>query len=508
MVPAALKDTGTFMGGGKMTAGECNPFLSTPSSATFLRTLLVAFLLMTFNVHEVVVQAAASASASAAAAAAGAGGAGTGTGGIDRRPPDLDRPADGLKKHHYGITSTSSAQHHVGGTSTAASSSSSASAAALVSGGGSPGLSTGGPGAGTGAGGTEKPYFDDVNSRNVTTVVDDTAVLKCRVKHKGDRTVSWMRKRDLHILTSNIYTYTGDQRFSVIHPPDSDDWDLKIEYAQQKDSGIYECQVNTEPKINLAVYLDVTDEREFAQDFSKYGPSSGGKHFNGVGGGLDFLSTAARAKIIGSQEVHVKKGSTISLSCVVNVHASSISWYHGSSIVDFDSARGGISLETEKTEGGTSSRLMLTRATLRDSGNYTCVPTGAISASVQVHVLNGEHPAAMQTSSGVPCPTHQALILLFVSLNSCNLSKLIYFISNLLVAARFLLAASTTTLLLHLRRLANLGKRQPEAALLASPIWHRAIRFEPSSEFGALGPLRPAAPIVPSDPDQSRAQRR
>lgn len=60
------------------------------------------------------------------------------------------------------------------------------------------------------------------------------------------------------ILTSNIYTYTGDQRFSIIHPPDSDDYDLKIEYAQLRDSGIYECQVNTEPKINLAVYLDVT----------------------------------------------------------------------------------------------------------------------------------------------------------------------------------------------------------------------------------------------------------
>lgn len=60
------------------------------------------------------------------------------------------------------------------------------------------------------------------------------------------------------ILTSNIYTYTGDQRFSIIHPPDSDDYDLKIEYAQERDSGIYECQVNTEPKINLAVYLHVT----------------------------------------------------------------------------------------------------------------------------------------------------------------------------------------------------------------------------------------------------------
>lgn len=64
--------------------------------------------------------------------------------------------------------------------------------------------------------------------------------------------------------------------------------------------------------------------------------------------------------------------------------------FHGSSVVDFDSARGGISLETEKTESGTSSRLMLTRAALRDSGNYTCVPAGAVSASVLVYVLNGE----------------------------------------------------------------------------------------------------------------------
>lgn len=64
--------------------------------------------------------------------------------------------------------------------------------------------------------------------------------------------------------------------------------------------------------------------------------------------------------------------------------------FHGSSVVDFDSARGGISLETEKTESGTSSRLMLTRAALRDSGNYTCVPAGAVSASVLVYVLNGK----------------------------------------------------------------------------------------------------------------------
>lgn len=36
---------------------------------------------------------------------------------------------------------------------------------------------------------------------------------------------------------------------------------------------------------------------------------------------------AARAKIIGSQEVHIKKGSTISLTCMVNIYGSAISWW-------------------------------------------------------------------------------------------------------------------------------------------------------------------------------------
>uniref|UniRef100_A0A182LVT5 Ig-like domain-containing protein n=1 Tax=Anopheles culicifacies TaxID=139723 RepID=A0A182LVT5_9DIPT len=88
-------------------------------------------------------------------------------------------PTTGLDR----ITSAASSvslHHASSGTSTA--SSSSGSAAALVAGGlSSPSSSLTGP--------AEKPYFDDVNSRNVTTVVDDTAVLKCRVKHKGDRTV-------------------------------------------------------------------------------------------------------------------------------------------------------------------------------------------------------------------------------------------------------------------------------------------------------------------------------
>jgi len=69
--------------------------------------------------------------------------------------------------------------------------------------------------------------------------------------------VSWIRQRDLHILTTMMITYTGDERFHVVHPEQSEDWDLRVEYVQPRDQGIYECQVNTDPKISLAVMLNV-----------------------------------------------------------------------------------------------------------------------------------------------------------------------------------------------------------------------------------------------------------
>ena len=50
-------------------------------------------------------------------------------------------------------------------------------------------------------------------------------------------------------------TYTNDQRFQSIHG--SDEWTLKISSPQIRDSGIYECQVSTEPKISQAFRLAV-----------------------------------------------------------------------------------------------------------------------------------------------------------------------------------------------------------------------------------------------------------
>ena len=69
--------------------------------------------------------------------------------------------------------------------------------------------------------------------------------------------MSWIRKSDLHVLTSDVLTFTGDQRFSAHHASDSNSWALQIKYTQIRDAGEYQCQVNTEPKISFSVFLTV-----------------------------------------------------------------------------------------------------------------------------------------------------------------------------------------------------------------------------------------------------------
>nr|CAD7402814.1 unnamed protein product [Timema cristinae] len=83
----------------------------------------------------------------------------------------------------------------------------------------------------------------------------DLPVLSSRAQH--DNRVSWVRHRDIHLLTVGRYTYTSDQRFEAIHSPHTEDWTLRIRYPQKKDSGIYECQISTTPPIGHPVYLTV-----------------------------------------------------------------------------------------------------------------------------------------------------------------------------------------------------------------------------------------------------------
>ncbi|KAL0810871.1 hypothetical protein ABMA28_010175 [Loxostege sticticalis] len=243
------------------------------------------------------------------------------------------------------------------------------------------------------------PYFEYNVPRNVTTVVGQTAFLHCRVEQLGDKAVSWIRKRDLHILTAGILTYTSDQRFQVIRPDKSENWTLQIKFPQERDAGIYECQVNTEPKMSLAFQLNVVE---------------------------------AKAHILGPVDLYVKTGSSLSLTCILSQgphDLGTIFWYKGSKLIEYKEVEENeiaeeprIRLRTEWTEQLTS-RLTIEKLLPSDSGNYSCVPTMAEAASVNVHVINGEHPAAMQHGNANTASPTALSVNLLISLY-CTLATL------------------------------------------------------------------------------------
>ncbi|XP_068244866.1 zwei Ig domain protein zig-8-like [Palaemon carinicauda] len=217
------------------------------------------------------------------------------------------------------------------------------------------------------------------------------------IPQRGER-VSWIRQRDLHILTVGRYTYTTDERYEVIHALGSKDWILKIKYAQVRDTGYYECQVSTKPVRTYVVKLNIF---------------------------------APHAEIIGSPDMHVDKGSTINLTCII-AHSPEppnyIYWYHNGKVISYDSPRGGITSVTERSNT-TTGYLLIQNAQPADTGNYSCSPSNTAATSLRVHVLNGETPEAVQTNRGgtiLPSASFSAS-----SLISCIVS---YFCSLLLLS--------------------------------------------------------------------------
>ncbi|XP_055901851.1 uncharacterized protein LOC129938368 isoform X2 [Eupeodes corollae] len=238
------------------------------------------------------------------------------------------------------------------------------------------------------------PYFDKAASKNITALLGKTAYLNCRVKNLGNKTmllqVSWVRHRDIHLLTVGRYTYTSDQRFRAIHQPQTEDWILQIKYPQHRDSGVYECQVSTTPHMSHYIHLNVVE------------PST---------------------EIIGAPDLYIESGSTINLTCVIlnsPEPPAYIFWNHNSAIINYDSPRGGVTVVTNKGET-TTSFLLIKTARPSDSGQYQCNPSNSKSKGVTVHVLNGEFPAAMQRAGQAHhqmSPNHCLLVYLSIFLST------------------------------------------------------------------------------------------
>nr|XP_045618589.1 uncharacterized protein LOC123770596 [Procambarus clarkii] len=180
---------------------------------------------------------------------------------------------------------------------------------------------------------------------------------------------------------------------SVVHAEGSEEWTLVVRYAQQRDSAVYECQVNTDPKLSRPVTLNVL--------------SAGRGEVTAPKAPKVFVAnnTAStkdghlRVEIQGARELYIEEGSSLSLTCLVTSSkgpSTPVYWYHDTNLIDYNSPRGGVNLKIDQGRGETTTRLVVSAVGPGDSGMYSCVPPGSHPATVLVHVQKGEHEAAIQ----------------------------------------------------------------------------------------------------------------
>ncbi|TRY67431.1 hypothetical protein TCAL_05246 [Tigriopus californicus] len=284
------------------------------------------------------------------------------------------------------------------------------------------------------------PWFDMPEHVNITASKSKTTHLVCRIKNLGNQTVSWLRHSDTHLLTTGLYTFTPERRFSAIHRSSSEDWVLEIRNVQLEDQGIYECQVSTTPVRSQLIALHVAEPVITMQ---------------------------------GGPELHIKFGSRINISCEISNFPKPITyivWYKDDKPL-LESDRILISLGKSKEEQSTStstttipvesqsekfsmpmdgtssslssssskvtqilgqnptsgteaannqgqgsnggrnrskrkmlvtSSLLVKMARSSDTGNYKCASEAGESKPTSIHVITGETRAGLQVNKAAP----------------------------------------------------------------------------------------------------------
>ncbi|XP_045110487.1 zwei Ig domain protein zig-8-like [Portunus trituberculatus] len=221
-------------------------------------------------------------------------------------------------------------------------------------------------------------YFMTDNNTVVTVQVGTTAALRCQVFDVAEHeTVSWIRRRDHHLITVGANTYSNDERFQVTYSEKTQDWTLHVRYAQPHDAGVYECQLSAHPPIGVITTLNVIE---------------------------------AVAEIGGGPERYVQIGSSVQLTCTIKHFTEPptyVFWYHAEHMINYDSNKR-ITVVNRLGE----SELRISQVTKADSGNYTCQPANARPAFVSLHIITGETPAAMQRASATEVQYRLSITLL------------------------------------------------------------------------------------------------
>ncbi|XP_062135805.1 uncharacterized protein LOC133845365 isoform X1 [Drosophila sulfurigaster albostrigata] len=272
--------------------------------------------------------------------------------------------------------------------------------------------------------------FNTKNNTRVIAQKGGLAILPCVVKVNSPATVSWIRRKDFQLLTVGLSTHSSDKRFLVEHTRHMGHWSLRIKAVKEEDRGFYECQLSIYPTQSIFIELKIVeavaeisnapdiliDETSTLQLQCKLKGATENPAFvfwyhenkmvnyDAQGG---FVVTSITENAItgleNGQHLQTKPNGTKN-----KTHRSAMESNGDSAIVSTAgpyistspiSPFSALQVQPHKSPylpNSSMSVLTIKTVTFHHAGNYTCAPSNARPASITVHVLRGEKPAAMQ----------------------------------------------------------------------------------------------------------------
>ena len=272
------------------------------------------------------------------------------------------------------------------------------------------------------------PVFSISTVQEVETVLGDDLLLHCQVDNLGHHTVSWIRQKDLQILTVGSHKFTTDKRISVEHNPRYGDFMLLMKLVNMEDLGQYECQINTSP-IKTRVVSIRNSKSTPALKKSNSGEHGKKKHQTShLPPKLELPeNSGSSTSIIGSPDIYFQAGTLVNITCLVNSlkQPEHIFWYHNGEVISYYSSRGGISIVREEGEEETiaMSSLIIRQAGEEDQGTYTCRPlTGEFkTARTRLFIGQGGVSDARVSRVGRPIGFHWTDLIFILFFMNCLL---------------------------------------------------------------------------------------
>lgn len=223
------------------------------------------------------------------------------------------------------------------------------------------------------------PYIDLGGSPDVNVSLGRSATLKCKTVNLIKQSVSWLRHKDVKLLSVGTFLYTTDPRMLVRQDLSAGEWQLVIRDVRYSDAGQYECQINTSPVLSHTLKLTVVEP--YTKILLDSTPESPGD-----------IAT-----------LYIDIRSVLNLTCAVyspEVPAA-IFWKHNGKLLDLGSEySGNIRTVAGKDGSPTLSYLSLVLMRTEQSGTYQCSPSNTGHDEVTVHIVQDkELPVGQQSQS-------------------------------------------------------------------------------------------------------------